>query len=181
MLQKDKKAVSEVIGYILLISLAVVMSVIVYAWLKSYVPKDVNECPEDVSVFIEKYSCENEFLNLTFRNNGKFNVTGYYIKGTNNSENQELAIHDLSKYFGQTINFGKGKKVNNVVYFKNPDTKDGENLFSPGDELTHVFEGMNEIDEGFIEVLPIRFQDYKNSPKLTSCTNAKIRQEIICQ
>ena len=35
----NKKAISPMIGYILLISAAVVMSVIVYTWLRTYIPK----------------------------------------------------------------------------------------------------------------------------------------------
>ena len=41
-----------VIGYVLLISMAVAMSIIVYQWLSTYVPKDTPKCPDDTSLTI---------------------------------------------------------------------------------------------------------------------------------
>ena len=54
---RKKRAVSEMIGYVLLISIAVIMSVIVYAWLKTYKPGTEVECPDSTSIAIEEALC----------------------------------------------------------------------------------------------------------------------------
>lgn len=84
---KNKKAVSIMIGYILLVTAAVVMGVIVYQWLKTYVPKEAIECPDDVSLFIKDYTCNNltKELTLALQNNGKFSIAGYFIHVKNDS------------------------------------------------------------------------------------------------
>ena len=55
-LPKNRKAVSEMIGYILLITIGIAMSIIIFTWLKGYIPKESIECSEGVSVFIKNYN-----------------------------------------------------------------------------------------------------------------------------
>jgi len=43
---RNKKAVSAIIGYVLLVTMGIVMSVIVYNYLKTYVPADALDCFE---------------------------------------------------------------------------------------------------------------------------------------
>ena len=138
--RRNKKAVSPMIGYILLISAAIFMSVIVYAWLKTYVPRAALECPETTSIFIESYTCiPNNQLNITIRNNGNFNVAGYFIR-ISNKTGQTLATVDLSsklqsEFEGITIG-------NSVLFSKN----DPGNSFTPNDETTNVFDILSTID-----------------------------------
>ena len=56
---KNKKGVNNVIGYILLVSMAVVISILVFQWLKSYIPTDEVACPDGISLFVENsvYKC----------------------------------------------------------------------------------------------------------------------------
>ena len=83
----NKKGVSVIIGYVLLISLAVVMGGVMYAWMKSYVPKDNFDCPDGTSMYIRNYfyDCTTKTLNLTLWNNGRFDIAGYYIRAANSS------------------------------------------------------------------------------------------------
>lgn len=79
---KNKKAVSAMVAYVLLIIIAITLSVFVYTWLKKQVPKESKECEADVSLIIESYNCDsakNQF-SLTAKNNGFFNVSGFYIR-----------------------------------------------------------------------------------------------------
>jgi len=173
-IRKNKKAVSPMIGYILLISAAIFMSVLVYAWLKTYVPKAALECPETTSMFIKNYTCiSNNQLNLTIRNNGNFNIAGYFIRIANIS-GQELATVDLSQRL--QLEFG-GVTIGNSVLF---DESDPGNSFTPNEESTNVFDitGTNTIY--FIELTPIRVQEQDNRARTTSCGNAKIKEEIAC-
>jgi len=171
---KNKKAVSPMIGYILLISAAVVMSVIVYAWLKTYIPRAALECPDTTSLFIKNYTCtENSELNLTIRNNGYFNVAGYFIRIANVS-GQKLATVDLSQKLKSE--FG-GVTVGNVVLVN---ASEPGNSLTPNEEVTNVFNisGVNYIY--FVELTPVRLQKIENRERTASCGNAKIKEEITC-
>ena len=55
------------IGYILLISMTIMMSIIVYQWVKTYVPKDLPDCPDGTSVMIKEISLVN--LNGRYQKN----------------------------------------------------------------------------------------------------------------
>jgi len=170
----NKKAISPMIGYILLISAAVVMSVIVYAWLKTYVPKAALECPDTTSLFIKNYTCDNNELNLTIRNNGNFNVAGYFIRIANVS-GQELATVDLSQKLKS--DFG-GVIVRNSVLFD--ESKSGNSL-TPNEEATNVFDITGVGTIYFVELTPIRIQQIESRERTVSCGSAKIKEEINCQ
>ena len=60
-----KKGVSAIVGYVLLISFGVVMSVIVYSYLKTYTPKDALTCPDGVSIFLKDYITNVNYCILT--------------------------------------------------------------------------------------------------------------------
>ena len=66
---RDKKAVSIMIGYILLITFAVVIAAVVLTWLKTYVPRQGLECPDGVSIYILDSELDRNDLVLTLRNN----------------------------------------------------------------------------------------------------------------
>lgn len=173
----NKKAISAMIGYILLISFAVVMGVIVFAWLKTYVPRDSLECSEGTSLFIKdyEYNCTLNQLTLTVLNNGRFNVGGYFIKASNSSEHV-LATNDLSGFV-----MGDKTKllVGNIIRFSGG----GDNSFEPGDapEL-HGFNlsssGLGQIKS--IEITPVRWQTEENKKNVVSCGDAKVKELISC-
>lgn len=79
----DKKGISIMIGYVLLITAAIAMSFIVYSWMKTYVPQEELKCPDDVSMTIKEVKCNsaNYQMTVTIKNNGLFNIDGYVIKG----------------------------------------------------------------------------------------------------
>ncbi|MEM2956548.1 MAG: hypothetical protein QW041_03195 [Candidatus Pacearchaeota archaeon] len=87
----NKKAISELVTYVLLISLAFAMSAAVYSWLKFYVQQPFAEesCPE-VRLTIEDYSCTDGILNLTVQNRGRFDVDGYIIKINNGTRDYNI-------------------------------------------------------------------------------------------
>ncbi len=171
----NKKAISPMIGYILLISGAVIMSVIVYAWLKTYIPRAALECPDTTSLFIKNYTCvqDNE-LNLTIRNNGNFNVAGYFIRIANDS-GQELATVDLSQKLKN--DFG-GVTVGNSILFN--ESEPGNSL-TPNEEVTNTFDITGTDTIYFVELTPIRLQQIESRERTTSCGKAKIKEELTCQ
>ena len=91
----SKLGVSVMIGYILLITLGIVMGVIIYQWMKTYIPKEPVECPDGASIYLKDYSCSSTNLEITIQNNGRFSLGGYFIKAANFSD-QEVPTIDLS-------------------------------------------------------------------------------------
>jgi len=171
MSQKNKKAVSIMIGYVLLVTFAVIIGVIVYQWMKTYVPTDLLECPEGVSVFVKDVVCENigggNFkMNLILKNNGRFDIAGYFIHATNDS-NQTLATVDLSKYLVGGIKMGSA-----ILFVPS------KNAVEPNNEKFSAFNLTNQIYS--IEITPIRFQVMENKKRLVSCGGSKIRELINC-
>lgn len=84
----NKKALSEIISYVLLISIGLAISGMVFIWLKDYVKdSNVESCPDEISLMIEhleynKIEDSNNVSNLTLtiKNRGLFNIDGYLIR-----------------------------------------------------------------------------------------------------
>ncbi|MDP3965948.1 MAG: hypothetical protein Q8Q04_00270 [archaeon] len=171
---RNKKGVSVVIGYVLLISFGIILSVIVFNYLRTYVPSDAINCPDGVSLLVKDYTynCTSGELSLEIKNRGRFNVEGYYIHGTE-SPSVELATADLSKDFNSDLS-EDGFSIGNAVYFH----KQVNNSFKFDEEVVHVFNLGGQIYS--IEITPLRFQTEGGSEKVVSCGNAKLTQEVIC-
>ena len=154
--KKGKKAISELIAYVLLISLAVAMSGVIYAWLKFYVQNPLPEenCPQ-VSLIIQEYKCTGGSLNLTVQNKGRFTVDGYYIKVNNGTRDYEVReIHYDWPY----------------VPFK----------MEPGNSTLATFDisafGPGKVKA--VEIEAIKGFDKNDNPIL--CENSILRQDITC-
>lgn len=84
----NKKGISEIISYVLLIVLAVGLATATYYFLlqqTNIMPADV--CPDGISITVENYTCNNNgLLNLTLKNSGLFNVGGVRIKIVNDTK-----------------------------------------------------------------------------------------------
>ncbi len=166
-----KRGVSVVIGYVLLISFAVVMGIIVYNWMKSYVPREDLKCPEDTSIFIQEYNCTTQQLNLSLKNNGKFNIGGFYIRVTNTPKS-ELATIDISQNITQG---GEPLTPNGVKTIGN------QNSFMPNDEELFVFNVSNVYPKIYsVEIVPIKWQEQGRKKRIVGCTNAKIIERLEC-
>jgi len=110
MIKKDnKKALSEIVSYVLLIVIAMALAAGVFAWVKFYIPQEKEKCSEDVSLSISEYSCSNGVLTITLANRGYFNVDGFFVKASNESgkipatmlsstDNQMLQLYGPGKY-----------------------------------------------------------------------------------
>lgn len=176
---KDKRAISIMIGYILLITSAVVMSAIVFQWMKSYVPKDAIDCPEGVSLFITDSSCgintaTNDYqLRLSVKNNGRFDVAGYFIHATDRQD-QTLATIDLSNN-----SISGGTVYNNAILFL-PLSNGLQNFFKPDSPpLMSVYSLDSKLYK--VEIIPVRFQTHENKKRLVSCGKAKVFEDLKCE
>jgi len=82
--EKNKKGLSEIVSYVLLIVIALGLAVGVYSWMRYYLPAQNQEkCPDDVALTMKDYSCENGLLNIILENSGFFNIDGFYIRASN--------------------------------------------------------------------------------------------------
>jgi len=160
------------VGYILLIVFAVTMGAIVFTWLKTYTISEGLNCPDGVSVFVKEATFNNLTLqlNLTTKNNGRFDIAGYFAYASNNSS-QELAIIDLSAYLNESSG---GKKFGNSVVFL-----PGENSMSPGNTRTNIFDIPSSVGEPYsVRVIPTRFQEENNRQRFVSCSEAVVSQKV---
>ena len=174
----DKKGVSIMIGYVLLITAAIVMGAIVYQWLRTYVPIEAPACSDEISVFMKRYSCDPATgeLTITIKNNGKFNLAGYFIH-VSTDPTQEIATIDLSEY----VTTG-GISAGGSLIFSAGST----NSLRPNKEFVSVFDLNGDVLDGgsglvqiyLIEIIPVRFQEIRNKLTFISCGNAKIREPI---
>ena len=92
----NKRGVSEVVSYSLLIVVALTMSVIVYAFLRAYVPKDKPECQDGISIIIENLNCTNNGtannLSLTLQNTGLFKIDLAFIRIGKEGRNVKIEV-----------------------------------------------------------------------------------------
>lgn len=80
MLHRNKKGISVMVGYVLLIIIAVALAAGVFTFLRTFIPKEKPECPEEIHLVIQDYVCSSGALNLTFSNKGLFTVDGVYVR-----------------------------------------------------------------------------------------------------
>ena len=149
----NTKGVSVIIGYVLLVVIAISLSLLVYAWLKGFLPGDIEKCPDETSLIITDYSCENGKLALTLKNQGLFNLYGFIVR-----------VNNVSGGFFYDL-----KENGNIEnYFLN-------NKLKPNEKQTKIFSysEYNKISE--IMVQPFILGDKRG---VVLCDNAVIKQEL---
>ena len=172
----NKKGISIVIGYVLLIGVSIIMSILVYQWLKTYVPTEELKCPEGTSIFIKEtvYDCNSKTLKITLQNNGKFSLAGYFIHVSTNLDTESLATIDLaSKLSTGGIRFGKS-----IIY------QDNINELTPNSPNNVKTSSFNVFDYGIslteVEIIPTRFQEEDEKNRYISCSEGKVRETLKC-
>jgi hypothetical protein len=175
---KNKKGISTMIEYVMLIVIVISMSSVVYLWLKGYAPTNEDiECEEGVSVYISNANCitnnDGDYsINLTIKNTGRFSIRGFYVRGTNSS-NQTLASIDLSKGAVQGTS-----KTGNEILFSNSLTAQYTNSFAPENESSFTFIVKENIKK--IEITPTRIEKIDGKERLASCQKAIVSEKISC-
>lgn len=155
----------------LVLSVLLIISVLVYFFLKSYILKPTLKCPDEASLLIKSYQCDSNQLVLNLRNNGNFNIEGYYIHATNSSD-EEVATIDLSDYITpDSLVSPAGVKLGEIG------TK---NSFEITKEETDTFD-LTELGLIYsVEIIPVRWQEKDKKNFLVSCTNAETKKILNC-
>lgn len=82
----DKRAISEIVSYVILIAIALSTASGIYVWLKYMTPSEKELCSEDVSIIIRNYNCINpNILEITVQNKGLFKINGFFIRAADKS------------------------------------------------------------------------------------------------
>jgi hypothetical protein len=174
-IQRDKRGISIVIGYILLVTVSIAMSILVYQWLKTYVPKEALECPDGTSILAKdiSYDCTEGILYITVKNNGLFSINGYFIHASNKSDLEQLAIIDLSE---NLIKEGDETIYLNSVEFSNLNDND----LAPSGTHPSSFNIAKHGRIYKVEIIPTRIQEVEGKKRFVSCTDAKIEEILTC-
>jgi len=169
----NKIGVSEIVSYVLLISIAMGISVGVYAWMKVYaVSPTAIDCKEGTSITIQSYECslpleDPAWIKLTVRNNGRFNVTGVIVAVANSSEREPEHYLKLSDS-GTWDNLQEG-----YAFFSDPLRPGAEQTIEFSNKIkTDTVIGINSINAIQVQTFVI---DKKNNRIL--CKN-NIKQKI---
>ena len=153
----NKKAISELVAYVLLITLAVSMAAVTYAFLKPYAEKPLpeEECPDAINIVIENYACNDTNINISLKNRGLFSVTGVVIN--------ELYTNGTTN----TLDTFPPGLFTTVI------TKD----WLPTDSSTIPVENIvyDENNFAFIEIIPVL-----KGPPANVCTNSIVRVPVKC-
>lgn len=172
---KTKRGLSEIVGYVILIVIAMTLSVAVYAWLKVIVPKNQLECPDDISISIENYNCYNEessvfygpkIINLTIRNRGLSEIDGINMKIANRTGGK--AVYPFAG-IGPDSN---PISLNGTIYFVSPIRLSYEKNM----KLNYTkFDKINEI-----QIIPVKHMREPDGHELkyVLCSKSIIQQEI---
>lgn len=173
-IRKTKKGVSEMVSYVILISIAIGLAVSVYAWLKivSITPQEPN-CNEGTSVIITEYKCytDNSVINhpgieFTIKNNGYFNVSGIVVSVSDDPQREPIynIIDRQTERLGMT-----------GYYFFAPS-------LAPGDEKSVSFSNsINSYTNQYLEkFVKIQIQPFiiTSINKRVFCKDAIIKQDL---
>lgn len=103
MLPLNKQGDSVMVGYVILIAIAVALSTAVFFYLKLYLPPEKPTCPHDIHLVIDSVSCTYvpvagsnplvSTVDIVLSNRGLFSVDSAYIK-----------IGDIDRVYKTTLN-----------------------------------------------------------------------------
>ncbi len=172
MTKLNRKAVSEMIGYVLLIAIAIAISLIVYTFVKAYVPVMSEACPDETKIIIENYTCLERYnggadkvLRLSTRNQGLHTVEGFVAHISNESGKQPVNPINV-------IDAPKGEQPGVVFYIDDP-VRSG---LAPGEAKDILLNYTKYGDVRKIEIKPFRMG--KNT--LVLCEAGVFSQDIEC-
>lgn len=165
LLRLDKRGVSPIIGYVLLIVLALSLAGGVYSYLVRYAPSTAQVCPEDVQLAIREVKCAGGAVNITLVNRGLFTVDGAYVRA---GDPGRAAKTDLLTCEGACER-----------YFITVDPIRYSNGLKPGESISYFKQYPGASGTKEIEVQPLIFAD-GNVTREILCTRAVITQTVSC-
>jgi len=166
LLVRDKRGMSVIVGYVLLIVLAIGMAAAVYSFLKFYVPKEQASCPESISLIVHNMSCEGNVFRISLVNKGLFTVDGVFIK-----------VGETGRTYKKLINCPdpNSNSIENCnIYFANGYLA---SPLKPGNSWSSSFPYTQGVGMREVEIEPLVV--LKNSTRVL-CERAVISRTIEC-
>lgn len=165
---KNKRGISAVVGYVLLISITITLSASVYNWLKYYVTSDqIEECSDNVNIIISEYECysrvydyvagttEEGNISITLKNKGLFSVDGYILR-FDVTDDSEFGIYMLNET-GTPL--APGESVN----------------------YTYDFGDIEDAPDPLRSISIIDVQPFRNGEDGNVSCRSYITQKVVCQ
>lgn len=167
----NKSGVSLMVSYVLLILIAVALSLLVFSYLKIYIPSNQKpECANDFSLIIQSLSCslstdsDVDEMTITLQNKGLFNADGVLIR----IRNPDFKV---KTDFEEEILFNPRLESN-----LNDCTK--KKALSPGDECIHIIKRDFGENAYIVEIQAEEFIGEGN--KIAVCEDSIVSQKVIC-
>jgi hypothetical protein len=172
--KKQKKGVSLMVGYVLLVVFSIFLGILTYHILSTYFPKKSLECPDATSLLIESYTydCNTHIMTLNIENNGRFNVGGYFIYGSSSGVRQrDVELSSLNMDNKSTLS-PLGVKFGNPV---------AKNSLKPNQVEIDVY-NLTKLNQNltYLEIQPIRWQNENRKMNVILCSDATVRKDIQC-
>ncbi len=165
----NKKAVSVMVGYVLLIIISLSLAAAVYTWLSRLSDiEPLDSCEKGVSLIVNDYGYEEDSkkLIINLKNKGNFNISGFFIRVTDKE--------DVVPYIGLSPADG-GVGAAGRYDFK----RSGEDVPLASGEIiqtnfTYEDEQGKENDIKKLQIIPYRrMKNEKGIKELVKCNNAK--------
>jgi len=164
LLISNKKGISNIIGYVILISITISLSILVYNWLSFYVQEDTTpKCPDGISISIEDYSCSPSMISIKLKNRGRFSIDGYIMK-VHDDINAELGMYEVSTTLFSNENLIDEK-------FK------PENIFYKTEDLSKL--DLSKLDLSQVTLLEIQPIYFSSQNKIIYCPEV-ITKKVTC-
>lgn len=161
----NRRGVSIMVGYVLLIAIAVSLSTAVFFYLKLYLPDERPECDADIKLTIDSATCVDRGsfieIDLEVTNRGLFKADGAYIK-----------IGDYDRAYREELNY-----PDEGLSFVSTCNPDPNGVLNPSDTFCkeYTYDPVpTEPQE--LSVQPIIWVD--NQPIL--CSDAVVTKKIVC-
>jgi len=171
---QNKKAVSLMLSYVLLILIAFSIGILVYFWMKNISdPTGGPECPDGVSFLIRDSSCDGTTNNLTvyISNKGRFNIDGFVVRGSNDATGD--AVINLIENDNKLEARGEG--LNIIESTVGP--------LNPNEQSAYEFTYNDAIfpDNVYkIKVGAIRIQEENEREEIVVCKNTFVSLNVEC-
>lgn len=165
----NKKAISELVSYVLLIVLAIAMASAAWFFLKPYAEKPLPEesCPESVNVVLENYSCDSStnIFNFSLKNRGLFNVFGVKLNLVNESGFEKDFLWILPDCTG----------IQNCILCNGNNGRNNEYCLGVGESFSNSYSYSENIKTLVIYPVVVGEKNYQ------ICTNSVVKVPIACE
>lgn len=155
----NKKALSEIVSYTLLIVIAIAISILVFSYIKFIIPKyQTPECPEQVYLSINEPACSlsQKTLNFSITNRGNFNIDGFYVRLREDGRSVKNSFEHLENQF-----------------FDSGGIKPGTKEFFSYSKIS-----LNSLQSDYnLEIQPTLFN---SNNELITCTDGIIKVKVVC-